>query len=176
MVNGIKQRPIEGVSMLYTFDKANANAPSKRDTQYFEMVGNRGIYHDGWMANTSPPSPVWELGTGKLPDLVTGYRWELYHIAEDYSQYNDLAAKMPDKLKEMQALFMTEAAKYNVFPLDNRAFARLLTPRPSAVAGRTVFTYSGENAGIPPGNAPSILDKDYTITADVTIPKEARRA
>ncbi len=171
-VNGIQQRPIEGVSMLYTFDKANANAPSKRDTQYFEMVGNRGIYHDGWMANTTPPSPSWELGTGKLADLATGYQWELYNITEDYSQYNDLAAKMPDKLKEMQALFATEAAKYNVFPLDNTGFARLLTPRPSAVAGRTVFTYTGENAGIPPGNAPSILDKDYTITADVTIPKE----
>jgi hypothetical protein len=72
----------------------------------------------------------------------------------------------------MQALFVTEAGKYNVFPLDNTGFARLLTPRPSAVAGRTVFTYTGENAGIPLGNAPSILDKDYTITADVTIPKE----
>ena len=171
MVNGIKQRPIEGVSMAYTFDKANANAPSKRDTQYFELGGNRAIYHDGWMANTIPPSPVWELGTGKLPDLATGYQWELYHIAEDYSQYNDMAAKTPAKLKEMQALFATEAAKYNVFPLDNRAFARILTPRPSAVAGRTVFTYTGENAGIPVGNAPSIMDRDYTITADVTIPK-----
>ena len=114
---------------------------------------------------------AWLLGTGKLPDLATGYKWELYHIAEDYSQYNDLAAKMPDKLKEMQALFLTEAAKYKVFPLDNTGFARLLTPRPSAVAGKTVFTYTGENAGIPVGNAPSILDKDYTITAEVTIPE-----
>jgi arylsulfatase A-like enzyme len=170
-VNGIKQKPIEGVSMAYTFDKANAEAPSKRETQYFELGGNRGIYHDGWMANTIPPSPVWDLATGKLPDLATGYQWELYHISEDYSQYNDLAAKMPDKLKEMQALFQTEAEKYNVFPLDNRAFARLLTPRPSAVAGRAVFTYTGENSGIPAGNAPSILDKDYTITAEVTVPK-----
>src|SRR5208282_4954474 len=132
----------------------------------------RGIYHDGWMANTIPPSPSWEMGTGKLADLNTGYQWELYHITEDYSQFNDLSAKMPDKLKEMQALFATEAAKYNVFPLDNTGFSRLLTPRPSAVAGRTVFTYTGENAGIPFGNAPSILDKDYTITAEVTIPKE----
>jgi arylsulfatase len=171
IVNGIKQKPIEGISMAYTFDKANANAPSKRETQYFELAGNRGIYHDGWMANTTPPTPPWDLATGKLPDLETGYQWELYHISEDYSQYNDLAAKMPDKLKEMQALFMTEATKYNVFPLDNRAFARLLTPRPSAVAGKTVFTYTGENAGIPIGNAPSILDRDYTITADVTIPQ-----
>ena len=170
-VNGIKQKPIEGVSMAYTFDKANANVPSKRDTQYFELGGNRGIYHDGWMANTAPPSAVWELATGKLPDLATGYQWELYHIADDYSQNNDLAAKNPDKLKELQALFLTEAAKYNVFPLDNRAFVRLQTPRPSAVAGKTVFTYTGENAGIPLGNAPGILDKDYTITAEVTIPK-----
>ena len=77
---------------------------------------------------------------------------------------------MPDKLKEMQALFLTEAAKYQVLPLDNSGFARLMTPRPSAVAGRTVFTYTGENSGIPVGNAPSILDRDYTITADVTIP------
>jgi arylsulfatase len=99
------------------------------------------------------------------------YKWELYNITEDYSQYNDLATKNSDKLKEMQALFLTEAAKYNVFPLDNSGFTRLLTPRPSAVAGRTVFTYKGENANIPVGNAPSILDKDYTITAEVTIPQ-----
>jgi arylsulfatase len=170
-INGIKQKPIEGVSMAYTFDKANANAPSKRDTQYFEMLGNRAIYHDGWIASTTPPAAPWLLGTGKLPDVINGYKWELYNIAGDYSQYNDLAAKMPDKLKEMQALFLTEAAKYQVLPLDNSGFARLLTPRPSAVAGRTVFTYTGENSGIPVGNAPSILDKDYTITADVTIPK-----
>ena len=169
VVNGIKQKPIEGVSMAYTFDKANANAPSKHDTQYFEMVGNRAIYHDGWIASTTPPSAPWLLATGKLTDL-NDYNWELYNIADDYSQYNDLASKMPDKLKEMQALFLTEAAKYQVLPLDNTGFSRLLTPRPSAVAGRTVFTYSGEVSGIPPGNAPSILDRDYTITADVTIP------
>src|SRR5271156_6247174 len=168
-VDGIPQRPIEGVSMLYTFDKVNANAPSKHETQYFEMVGNRAIYHDGWIASTTPPAAPWLLATGKLTD-VNDYNWELYHITEDYSQDNDLAAKMPDKLKEMQALFMTEAAKYQVLPLDNTGFSRLLTPRPSAVAGKTVFTYTGENVGIPVGNAPSILDKDYTITADVTIP------
>ena len=78
---------------------------------------------------------------------------------------------MPDKLKEMQALFLTEAAKYQVFPLDNSILPRLLTPRPSAIAGQTVFTYTGENAGIPVGNAPSILDKDYTITAEITVPE-----
>jgi arylsulfatase len=171
VVNGIKQKPIEGVSMVYTFDPAKANAPSKRDTQYFEIGGNRAIYHDGWIAATTPPAPPWMMGTAKMPDVVNGYKWELYNIAEDYSEYNDLAAKQPEKLKELQALFTTEAAKYQVFPLDNSSFTRLLTPRPSAVAGRTVFTYSGENAGIPVGNAPSILDRDYTITAEVTIPE-----
>jgi len=168
-VNGIKQKPIEGVSMLYTFDSANANAPSKRDTQYFEMVGNRAIYHDGWIASTTPPAPPWELGTTAMPPLDQ-YKWELYHITEDYSQYNDLAAKYPDKLKELQALFLQEAAKYQVFPLNNAAFSRLLSPRPSAVAGKTNFTYTGVNSGIPVDNAPNILDKDYTITANITVP------
>src|SRR4029077_19551320 len=93
-VNGIKQKPIEGVSMAYTFDQGNANAPSKRDTQYFEMVGNRAIYHDGWVAATTPPSPSWELGTGK-PTPLDQYHWELYNITQDYSEYNDLSAKMP---------------------------------------------------------------------------------
>jgi arylsulfatase A-like enzyme len=170
VVNGIKQRPIEGVSMAYTFTQPNA--PSTRTTQYFEMAANRGIYHDGWMANTTPFAPPWDLATGTLPDVVTGYKWELYHITEDYSQNNDLSAKMPDKLKEMQALFLTEAAKYNVLPLDNTAFVRLQTPRPSAVAGKTLFTYSGEISGIPVGSAPDILDKNFTITAEVTIPKD----
>jgi len=168
-VNGITQRPIEGVSMAYTF--ADAKAPSTRTTQYFEMAGNRGIYNDGWMANTTPFAPPWDLATGKLPDVVNGYKWELYHITEDFTQNNDLADKNPDKLKEMQALFLTEAAKYNVLPLDNTAFVRLQTPRPSAVAGKTEFTYTGENAGIPLGNAPDVLDKDFTITAEITVPK-----
>jgi arylsulfatase A-like enzyme len=163
-VKGIKQKPIEGTSMLYTFDSANANAPSKRDTQYFEMVGNRAIYHDGWVAATTPPSPPWELGTGAMPPLDQ-YKWELYHIADDYSEFNDLAAQ-----NQMQALFQQEAEKYQVLPLDNSGFVRLLTARPSAVAGKTDFTYTGVNPGIPVGNAPSILNKDYTITAEVTIP------
>jgi arylsulfatase len=170
-VKGIKQKPIEGVSMLYTFDSANANAPSKRDTQYFEMAGNRAIYHDGWIAATTPPSPPWELATGAMPALDS-YKWELYNIVDDYSEYNDLAASNPAKLKELQGLFLTEAAKYQVFPLDNRAFIRLLTPRPSATAGMKAFSCTGENPGIPVGNAPSILDKDYTITAEITVPDD----
>ena len=170
-VDGVTQKPIEGVSMAYTFDKAGASKASTRTTQYFEMVGNRGIYHDGWMANTTPFAPPWDLATGKLPDVVTGYKWELYHITEDYSQNNDLAATNPAKLKELQALFLSEAGKYNVLPLDNSGFVRLQTPRPSAVAGKTVFTYSGDYAGIPVGSAPNVLDKDFTITADITVPQ-----
>jgi arylsulfatase len=171
MVNGTAQKPIEGVSMAYTFDKANANAPSARSTQYFEMFANRAIYHDGWLAATTPPAPPWLLGTAKLPtDIVNGYKWELYNIAEDYSESDDLAARMPDKLREMQELFMVEATKYNVFPLDNSVLQRIIAPRPSATAGRNAFTYSGELSGLPEGDAPSILNRSYTITAEVDIP------
>ena len=167
-VNGITQKPMEGVSMVYTFD--NANAPSKRDTQYFEMFGNRALYHDGWIAATVPPQPPWLLGTAKMPDIMTGYKWELYSIADDYSENNDLAAKNPDKLKELQALFMDEARKYQVLPLDNSFLERVGAPRPSAIAGRTEFTYSSEVSGLPPGNAPDPVGKSFSITAAVEIP------
>jgi arylsulfatase A-like enzyme len=168
-VNGIKQKPIEGVSMAYTFDKAKANAPSTRKTQYFEMIANRGIYHEGWYAATTPPVAPWVLNA-PMPG-INAYKWELYNLTEDYSQANDLAAKMPDKLKQMQAVFLREAAKYQVFPLDNSQFARAITPRPSATAGKTVFTYSGEMPGIPTGNSPSILNRSFTITAEVEVPQ-----
>ena len=172
MVNGVEQRPIEGVSMAYTWDKKNADAHSKRDTQYFEMFANRAIYHDGWIACTTPPVAPWLLGTVKLPeDVVNGYKWELYNIADDYSENNDLAAKMPDKVRDLKELFMVEATKYNVFPLDNSVLPRLLAARPSATAGRTFFTYSGEMPGLPPSDAPSILNKDHTITAEVEVPE-----
>jgi arylsulfatase A-like enzyme len=170
MVNGIAQKPIEGVSMVYTFDKAKANAPSSRATQYFEMVGNRAIYHDGWIAATTPPLAPWFLGLGKFPEVVNGYTWELYNLANDFSENNDLAPKMPDKLLEMKELFLLEAEKYSVFPLDNSFTARALTPRPNATAGKTLFTYSGESYGLPPSDAPNILNKSYTITAEVEIP------
>jgi arylsulfatase A-like enzyme len=170
MVNGIAQKPIEGVSMAYTFDQANVNAPSTRTTQYFEMFGNRAIYHDGWFACTTPPLAPWFMGLGKMPDVVNGYTWELYNIAEDFSQNNDLAAKMPDKLRDMKEIFLLEATKYSVFPLDNDLLERMVTPRPSATAGRNVFTYSGEISGLPVGSAPSVLNKSYSITAEVEIP------
>jgi arylsulfatase len=170
MVDGIAQKPIEGVSMAYTFDKTKANAPSARTTQYFEMVGNRAIYHDGWIASTTPPQPPWDLGFGKFPNVVNGYNWELYNLASDYSQQNDLASKMPDKLRALQEQFLVEATKYNVFPLDNSFTARAATPRPSATAGRTVFTYSGVSSGLPYSDAPDIAGKSFSITAEVDIP------
>ena len=156
MVNGIAQKPIEGVSMAYTFDKASANAPSRHHTQYFEIFGNRAIYHDGWLAGTTPPQGPWLMGLGTLPDVVNGYNWELYNIAEDYSQADDLATKMPGKLRELQELFLVEASKYGVFPLDNSVAQRAAAPRPSPLAGKTVFTYSGEISGIPAGSAPNL--------------------
>lgn len=172
MVNGIAQKPIEGVSMVYSWDKANVDAPSARKTQYFEMFANRGIYQDGWYANTIPPAPPWLLGTVKLPeDVVNGYKWELYNLAEDFSQAHDLSGRMPDKLREMQELFLVEATKYNVFPLDNSVLPRIVAPRPSATAGRTEFTYSGEMAGLPDSGAPSILNRSYSITAEVEVPQ-----
>jgi arylsulfatase len=169
MVNGIKQKPIEGVSLAYTFDKAKANAPSTRKTQYFEMISNRGIYHDGWYANTTPPVAPWVLNA-PMPD-VNNYKWELYNLTEDYSQSNDLATKMPAKLKEMQALFAQEATKYHVLPLDNSQFARAIAPRPSPTAGQTVFTYSGEMPGIATDVSPNVLNKSFTITAEVDVPQ-----
>jgi hypothetical protein len=170
-INGITQLPIEGVSMVYTWDKANADAPSQHTTQYFEMLGNRAIYHDGWVAATTPVTLPWELSTKPPPDVITGYNWELYHVREDPTQFNDLATKMPDKLKQMQDLFYAEAKKYDVLPLDNTTLARWNTPRPSLTAGRTEFTYAGELIGTPASAAPSILNKGYTITAEVTIPE-----
>ena len=169
LVDGIQQRPIEGVSMAYTFEKANANAPTTHKTQYFEMAANRGIYQDDWYANTHPPVPPWVLDA-PMP-AVGDYKWELYNLKQDYSQNSDLSGNMPEKLKQMQAVFTQEAVKYNVFPLDNQQFQRAIAPRPSLTAGRTVFTYSGETAGIALGNAPSILNKSYTITAGVDVPQ-----
>ncbi len=170
-VDGIAQKPIEGVSMAYTWDKAAANVPSKRTTQYFEMFGNRAIYQDGWIAVTTPPHPPWLLGTVAMPEVVDGYKWELYNIAEDYSENNDLAAKQPDKLKQLQQLFLVEAEKYGVLPLDNSILERLLEPRPSATAGRTEFVYNKAVSGLPDGSAPNILGKSFSIAADVDVPQ-----
>jgi arylsulfatase A-like enzyme len=170
-LEGIKQRPMDGVSMAYTWDKANASAPTRHKTQYFEMLGNRAIYDDGWVACTTPATIPWAPSTTPPPDVITGYKWELYNVAEDPTQFNDLAAKLPDRLKQLQDLFYAEAKKHDVLPLDNSTLARFTTPRPSLTQGRTVFTYSGELVGVPNSGAPDIKNKAYTITAEVTIPK-----
>ena len=133
VVNGTPQVPIEGTSLLYTFN--NADAPERHTTQYFEIFGNRAIYRDGWFARTIHRAP-WQTGKQKpLTDDV----WELYHVAEDFSLANDLAAKHPEKLDEMKDLFMTEAAKYNVLPIDDRTIERTnpeLAGRPDLIGVR----------------------------------------
>src|SRR5262249_7359375 len=111
-VDGIRQAPIEGVSMAYTFDAKNENAPSRHTTQYFEMMGDRAIYHDGWIASTKVMRAPWDHYAPKA-DLLD-YPWELYDLRNDWTQSEDLAAKNPAKVKEMQTLFAKEAAKYQV--------------------------------------------------------------
>ncbi len=171
-VDGIKQRPMDGISMAYTWDKANAQAPTRHTTQYFEMLGNRAIYDNGWVAATTPVTIPWELSTNEPPDVISGYNWELYHVADDPTQSNDLAAKMPAKVKELEAKFYAEAAKHDVLPLDNSTLARWNTPRPSLTAGRKEFSYSGQLSGVPASGAPSILNRSYTIKAEVEIPED----
>jgi arylsulfatase A-like enzyme len=171
-VDGIKQRPIEGVNLAYTFDKANAKAPSRHHTQYFEMMADRAIYHDGWMASTKVMRPPWHVIGPVIQNPATGYKWELYDLTKDWTQYDDVAAKYPAKLKELQKLFWKEAEKYQVLPLDASVATRLVAPRPNITAGRTVFEYSGEEVtGIPHGDAPFLLDTSFTITAEVEIPQ-----
>ncbi|MBX3357029.1 MAG: arylsulfatase [Phycisphaeraceae bacterium] len=174
MVNGITQRPIEGVSMAYTWDKADA--PGHRKTQYFEMFGSRAIYHDGWIASAPPVHSPWDLSLAKpLSDVMNGFTWELYNIDEDWTQSDDLAAKMPDKLRDMKQRFTMEAEKYRVFPLDDSVLVRFVSQeKPNYAFGRTDFTYTGEIANVPYpgiGGAPSLLDRDYTITAEIEVPE-----
>lgn len=171
MVDGIAQKPFAGVSMAYTFDKANADAPSTHKTQYFEVAGDHAIYHDGWIASSKVVAAPWDNSGAAQPDPA-GYPWELYDLRNDWTQYEDVAAKYPEKLKEMDALFWSEAEKYQVLPLDAAKFTRLVTPRPNLSSGRNVFTYSGEMIGIPNGDAPSVLASSYNFTAEVEIPDD----
>jgi arylsulfatase A-like enzyme len=168
-VDGIKQSPIEGVSMMYTFDAKNANASSNHHTQYFEMFGDRALYHDGWIASTKVVRPPWDVATPKYD--VMSYPWELYDLSKDWTQSEDVAAKYPEKLKEMQALFMQEAKKYQVLPLDNSVQTRIIAPRPSLTAGRTVFTWTRPLTGTPNGDAPSLLNSSYHFKAEIEVPE-----
>jgi len=169
-VNGIAQSPIEGVSMAYLFDKANSNKPTTHPTQYFEMFGMRALYHDGWMASTTPYRAPWNITSQPPADIINGVKWELYNITKDWTQSEDIAAANPVKLKELQDLFWVEANKYQVLPLDASAFTRVVTPRPSLIAGRTEFNYIYPITGILPGTGPNLLDKSYSITADIVVP------
>ncbi|HXJ17518.1 MAG TPA: arylsulfatase, partial [Candidatus Polarisedimenticolia bacterium] len=171
MINGVKQTPIEGKSLVYSFD--DAKAPTRHPTQYFELLANRGVYDNGWMANTVPLRLPWAkvaLGT-PTPDPMD-FQWELYHIAaDDFSQANNLAAQNPAKLKELQRVFDREAKKYNVYPLDASFAERTdVSIRPSLTRGRSVFTYFPGTIRVPEGAAPDTKNKSWTITAEVEIP------
>jgi len=166
VLNGVPQKPIEGVSMVYSFD--DAKAPSKHRTQYFEMFANRAIYNDGWVAATTPPLAPWAVG--KTID-VDDYQWELYDLSKDFSQANNLAASEPKRLRELQELFWIEAAKYNVLPLDNSKIERLDSRnRPSLTRGRSLFTFYPGMTRIPAGSAPDIKNKSFKIAAEFNIP------
>jgi arylsulfatase len=167
-INGVAQKPIEGTSLVYTFD--DAKAPSKHRTQYFEMFANRGIYHDGWVACTTPAIVPWSTSS-VYPD-VNDYKWELYNVSQDFSEANNLADKEPAKLKELQELFWTEAEKYNVLPIDNSRVERFdVRNRPSLTMGREEFTYYPGLVRIPEGAAPDTKNKSWQIKAEVQIPK-----
>jgi len=168
IVNGTPQTPIEGVSMVYTF--ADAKAPSRHTTQYFEIFGNRAIYNDGWLAGTVHRA-AWEL---KPRTTLKNDKWELYDTRSDFSLANDLAAKNPDKLKEMQDLFLKEAVKYSVLPLDDRTLERLnagMVGRPDLMAGRTSLTVHEGMTGMSENVFINIKNRSHTIIADVEIPK-----
>ena len=167
-VDGIKQSPIEGVSMAYTFDAKNAKAPSTHKTQYFEMMGDRALYHEGWLASTKVMRPPWDV-VAAVKDPMT-YPWELYDLNTDWTQSTDVAAKHPETLKKLQAMFMQEAKKYQVLPLDTSVVTRMITPRPSITAGRDVFTWTLPLTGTPNGDAPSVLNASYNFKAEVEIP------
>jgi arylsulfatase A-like enzyme len=171
MVDGIGQKPIEGVSMAYTFDKANANAPSTHHTQYFEMLGVQGLYNDGWMLSADPIRTPWELGGKAIADPASAFKFELFELDKDWTQYTDVSAANPKKVQEMKDLMFGEFAKYQVLPLDASAASRFIAPRPSQAAGRKIFNYSGATVSIPDGNQPSVMNTSYTITADIDVPQ-----
>lgn len=167
IVNGTPQTPIEGVSMLSTF--ADADVPSRHTTQYFEIFGNRSIYHDGWLAGTVHRA-AWEFKPRTTLDLDT---WELYDTRSDFSLANDLGAKNPDKLAEMQALFLSEAIKYSVLPLDDRTLERMnaaTAGRPDLMAGRTSLTVYGGMTGMSENVFINVKNRSHTITALVESP------
>lgn len=166
-INGIPQSPIEGTSMLYSFN--DADAPTQKEVQYFEMFANRGVYSDGWMANTKPPLAPW-TSVVEPKDIIEDYPWELYKLNDDFSQSDNVADKYPEKLEEMKILFYGQATKYNVLPLDNTKVSRMdVSNRPSMTLGKTEFTYYDNMKRIPEGTAPDFKNKSHSITVEVEI-------
>ena len=167
-VNGVQQRPIEGVSMAYCFNQASA--PERRQTQYFEMAGNRGIYHKGWTAVTRHRTP-WETGMVKLPAFDDDI-WELYDTNTDWTQSKDLAQEHPQKLHELQRLWLIEATKYNVLPLDDR-FAERANPelagRPQLIKGNRQILFGGMGR-LTESSIVNFKNKSHAITAEVVVP------
>jgi len=171
-VDGIAQKPIEGVSLAYTFDKANADAASPHRTQYFEMLGVQGLYNDGWMLSAVPVRAPWDLLGKAITDPASAYKFELYDVRHDWTQYTDVAAANPAKMREMTDLMFAEFAKYQVLPLDASVATRMVTPRPSMSGGRKVFTFTGVPVtGQPRGTGPDLLNTSYTITANIEVPQ-----
>jgi arylsulfatase len=167
VLNGVPQKPIEGVSFAYTFD--DAKAKERHTTQYFEMGTNRGLYHDGWMASALSVAP-WSAVRDADPDHQ---KWELYNVEKDFSQADDVAAAHPEKLRELQDLWWAEAAKHDVLPMDWRVaerFSAELAGRPSLSGTATTLTYYPGQVGLPPEGSPRVLNKSWTITADLEIP------
>jgi arylsulfatase len=164
-VNGIKQTPLEGTSLVYTFD--NPDAPSRHKMQYFEMLGSRGIYKDGWWAGSFNHLPWGVPGeTASVPPEQRS--WELYNLDQDYSQAHNLARQNPQKLEELKKLFDAEARRNNVYPLEPGRNPR--NPQPSVAAGRTHFVFHEGDRRIPPASAPRLGGRPYRIAADITIP------
>lgn len=167
MVNGIKQRPIEGVSMVYSFD--GSTTKSRRTTQYFELATNRAIYHDGWVACSRFGLP-W-ITTDRGGKSFLSAPWELYHIEEDFSEANDLAGKYPDKLKELQHQFDAEATRYGVYPLDARFTERMNPALREAGEPKKSWTYFGNKIWLPEPIGPQIFPRKHTIKAIVENPE-----
>ena len=169
-VDGIKQAPVEGTSLVYTFDAANAKAPTRHNTQYFEMFGQYALYHDGWLMATKVNRAPWEAFGAANPDPLNNQILELYNLNTDFSQSNNIADKHPEKVKELKEIFIAEAKKYQVFPMDASVAGRIVAPRPNITAGRTEFVYTHPMVGLPQGDSPFLLDSSYTITADIDVP------
>ena len=170
VVDGIPQKPIEGTSFAYTFDAKNAKEPSRHKTQYFEMFGQWALYNEGWLLSTKVNRAPWDAFGPANPDPLNNQVLELYDLKRDFSQSTDLAAKNPQKVKEMKAAFMAEAKKYQVFPLDASVAARIVAPRPNITAGRNTFVYTHPMVGLPQGDSPGLLNTSYTVSADITVP------